>query len=394
MQPIPSASQVGLEYCISPGGLLTELVVHCIMNELLDHCHTISIRLMWQGATVALPGVYWRLQPYCFFDDVSYLESSPRYGIVARYMPGLISTSDHEGLPMVRSVPAPASTIHYPSSDGLPMAESDFQRQYLIYAVEALSAYFQERENVYVSGNLFIYYEEGNPQAVVAPDVFVVIGAPKRDRSSYLLWHEPKAPDFVLEITSRSTRSEDQGAKRGIYAFLGVQEYWQYDPTGDYLVPPLYGCRLVDRNYEPLPVTTLPNGTLNVHSHVLGLDLRLEHGRLRFHDPATGQNLLTRQEAEQARHQAEHAQQQAEHAQQQAEHAQQQAEHARQQAEHAQQQAEHARQLAERRVSQETAARQAAEARIAELEARLQILEEEHRPSPSPPDDPHSSRTK
>ncbi len=276
---------------------------------------------------------------------------------------------------MVRSALAPATTIHYPSSDGLPMAESDFQRQYLIYAVEALGVHFQDRENVYVSGNLFIYYEEGNPQAVVAPDVFVVIGAPKGDRSSYMLWQEPKAPDFVLEITSRSTRSEDQGAKRGIYAFLGVQEYWQYDPTGDYLVPPLYGFRLVDQNYEPIPAPTLPNGTLNVYSHVLGLDLRLEHGRLRFHDPATGQNLLTRQEAEQARQQAEQAHQQAEQAYQ--------------QAEQARQQAEQARQQAEQRVSQEAAARQAAEARIAELEAQLQALEEE-RSSPPPPADTQS----
>ena len=142
---------------------------------------------------------------------------------------------------MVRSISPPFMIIDYPSSDGLPMAESDFQRKYLIYAVEALELYFQDRDDVYVSGNLFIYYEQGNPQAVVAPDVFVVIGAAKRDRPSYRLWQEPKAPDFVLEITSRTTRSEDQGAKRGIYAFLGVQEYWQYDPTSDYLKPPLQG---------------------------------------------------------------------------------------------------------------------------------------------------------
>jgi Uma2 family endonuclease len=185
------------------------------------------------------------------------------------------------------------------------MAESDFQRKPLIYAVQALEVYFQDREDVYVSGNLFIYYEEGNPQAVVAPDVFVVLGAAPHDRPSYMLWREPKAPDFVLEITSRSTRSEDQGAKRGIYAFLGVQEYWQYDPTGDYLVPPLQGLRLEGRNYQPLPATTLPDGTLSLHSRILGLDLRLVYGHLRFYDPASGQPLLTHQEAEQARRAAE-----------------------------------------------------------------------------------------
>jgi Uma2 family endonuclease len=130
------------------------------------------------------------------------------------------------------------------------MAESDFQRHYLIYAVEALGVYFEDREDVYVSGNLFIYYEEGNPQAVVAPDVFVVIGAPKGDRSSNMLWREPKEPDFVLEVPSRSTRSEDQGAKRGIYAFLGVQEYWQYDPDRRLPRPAIAG---VSSGREELP---------------------------------------------------------------------------------------------------------------------------------------------
>src|SRR5215831_8651264 len=105
------------------------------------------------------------------------------------------------------------TTVDYPDTDGLPMAESDFQRKPLTYGVEALDIYFQDRPDVYVSGNLFIYYEEGNPQASIAPDVFVVFGASKRDRASYLLWNEPKAPDFVLEITSRHTRREDQETK-------------------------------------------------------------------------------------------------------------------------------------------------------------------------------------
>ncbi len=70
--------------------------------------------------------------------------------------------------------------VTYPDSDGLPMAESDATRDYLIYGVEALDSYFQENANVYVSGNLFIYYEQGNPKAVVAPDVFVVFGVEKK----------------------------------------------------------------------------------------------------------------------------------------------------------------------------------------------------------------------
>jgi Uma2 family endonuclease len=199
----------------------------------------------------------------------------------------------------------PVDEIDYPYTDGKPVAESDFQLNPLIYAVEALKTYFQARTDVYVAGNMFVYYEEGNSKAVVAPDVFVVIGAPKRDRFSYMLWKEPKGPDFVLEITSRSTRSEDQGAKRGIYAFLEIQEYWQYDPTEDYLMPSLQGFRLVDKNYQPLPTGIAESGELSLHSDVLGLDLRLENNKLRFYDPVTGQKLLTYQEAEQARCAAE-----------------------------------------------------------------------------------------
>jgi Uma2 family endonuclease len=227
----------------------------------------------------------------------------------------------------------PFAEIHYPDSDGLPMAESDFQREYLMYAVEALRIHFRDRDDVYVSGNLFIYYEQGNPKAVVAPDVFVVIGAPHHDRPSYKLWNEPKGPDFVLEITSQSTRGEDQGAKRGIYAYLGVREYWQYDPTGDYLDPPLQALQLIERNYWPL---RSPGGS-SLHSGVLGLDLRLEEGVLRFYDPHTGEKLRSHLETEQARLEAEQA-----------------------------------RLEAETNASREMTLRQAAEARLAELEARLQ----------------------
>ena len=114
------------------------------------------------------------------------------------------------------SAPRPPP-VDYPDSDGQPVAETDFQRIPLWYANDALARYFRDRNDVYVSANMFVYFEEGNPRAVVAPDVFVVLGAPDQKRRSYKVWEEPKAPDFVLEITSHSTRSVDQGPKRRIY---------------------------------------------------------------------------------------------------------------------------------------------------------------------------------
>lgn len=193
----------------------------------------------------------------------------------------------------------------YPYSDGKPMAESDFQLKPLIYAIEALRIYFQSRADVYVAGDMFLYYEQGNPKAVVKPDVFVVFGADKHDRYSYKLWEEPKAPDFILEITSKSTQNEDRGPKRGTYALLGVKEYWLFDPTSDYLTPPLQGYRLVGENYQAMTTEIASGGAIALYSDVLKLELRGRDGVLRFYDPETEQYLLSHAETEQARQQAE-----------------------------------------------------------------------------------------
>lgn len=189
-----------------------------------------------------------------------------------------------------------STEIEYPDSDGKPMAESDRARVYLTYATNVLEIYFQNQQNVYVSGNLFIYYEQGNPRAVVAPDVFVVLGVNKGDRCSYKTWEEGKNPDFVLEITSNSTKKEDQEIKPNIYAALGIREYFQYDPTGDYLNPQLQGLRLVNGSYQTISAITQPNDVFSLSSEVLGLELRLQARELRFYNPATGEVLLTHEE--------------------------------------------------------------------------------------------------
>lgn len=209
--------------------------------------------------------------------------------------------------------------VEYPDSDGQPMTESDATRIYLIYCVEALRLFFRGRSQVYVSGNLFIYYQEGQPNKSVSPDVFVVFGVSNRKRRSYKAWQEAgKLPSFILEITSLSTKKQDEESKPLLYASLGVPEYFQYDPTGDYLKPQLKGKRLVNGSYEPIPPTTLTNGTVVLHSETLGLDLRLLPAdqttvqfpgiatrELRLFDPQTGAKLLSYQEGEQARLEAE-----------------------------------------------------------------------------------------
>ena len=202
------------------------------------------------------------------------------------------------------SVP-PSVPIEYPSSDGKPMAENDAQRAAIMYAIGALDLRFAHRSDVYVSGDLLIYYEKGNPGASVAPDAFVVFGAEHRQRMTYRLWEEPKAPDFALDVASRNTWREDEGPKASLYERLGVREYWQYDPTGEHLGVRLKGRRLVNGAYEPQPVVASLDGTRFLRSDTLGLDLRVRGEEMYFFDPVSGERLLSHAEEHHARTAAE-----------------------------------------------------------------------------------------
>lgn len=192
--------------------------------------------------------------------------------------------------------------VVYPTSDGKPMAETDKHRDLGIYAIEALKAFFARDPDVYVSGNNYVFYEEGDPHARVSPDAYVVFGVPMRQRDSYKAWEEGgRLPDVVFEFTSRKTRAEDTRKKRPLYErVLKVPEYFLFDPTGDYLKPRLQGYRLQGGRYVPLE---LVEGRL--HSERLGLDLVQQGERLRFYDPEGRRWLLTPSEEAWERQNAE-----------------------------------------------------------------------------------------
>src|SRR4051794_13385860 len=178
--------------------------------------------------------------------------------------------------------------IVYPESDGQPMAESDLHRKEMTYLIEALTEHFRRADEVYVAGNLFFYYKKGDPRSVVAPDLFVVKGVAKRDRKVYKLWEEHRSPCFVVEVTSDTTRDEDLSDKLTVYEHLGVEEYFLFDPLGDYLDPRLQGHRLVNGRYRPAPLEK--DGSLV--SRTAGVTFRVEGKHLRLIESASGLPLL------------------------------------------------------------------------------------------------------
>jgi Uma2 family endonuclease len=280
--------------------------------------------------------------------------------------------------------------VFYPDGDGKPMAESRPHVVHIINTREILNYWLRGDELADVDANMLLFYKKGFPKQRVAPDVFVAWGVPKKNRRRYKIWVEKQTPQVVFEITSRKTQDEDLGTKRAIYARIGVEEYYLFDPYGEYLHPPLRGYQLADEEYVLRQTGTLLPPTFDkksagiftsdstpgwrLYSERLKLELwALPTGLedkpyiLRFYDPAAKKWLPEPEQAMAERELFEKEMIEAKaRAQREAQ--------ARQAAE-AQAAAEiQARQAAEAQAAAEARARQAAEAEVAKLKTELEKL--------------------
>ena len=174
------------------------------------------------------------------------------------------------------------------------MAETQIHQEAMIELIHGLRDHFVDDPEVYVAGNMFLYFVEGDPRRNVSPDVMFIRGVPKTVRDTYKTWEEGgKAPDLVVEVSSKSTRREDLRTKLALYRDeLKVREYFLFDPLGEYLKPRFRGFHLIDGDYQSIAVE---DGQMA--SEVLGLDLRAVGETVRLVDPATGRIIPNRLEA-------------------------------------------------------------------------------------------------
>ena len=185
--------------------------------------------------------------------------------------------------------------IDYPTTDGKPMAETPLHMRVMWDLIQMLIAWFSSDSMVYVWGNMFLYYEEGDASKNVSPDVMVIKGVAKdKFRDTFKVWEEGgKTPNAIIEVTSKSTSENDEVDKFHLYQdVLRVEEYFLFDPRAEYLKPPLKGFRLVKGKYQPIKAVA---GRLP--SKVLGLHLERNGQELRLYDPRTGVWLPTPAEA-------------------------------------------------------------------------------------------------
>lgn len=93
-----------------------------------------------------------------------------------------------------------------PYDDGEPM-ETQRHKWQMDLLIDGLSIWLADREDGYVNGNMFVYFSltQVKKQYFKGPDFFAVVGVPKAERKSWVVWEEEKAPDVVIELVSPST---------------------------------------------------------------------------------------------------------------------------------------------------------------------------------------------
>lgn len=186
-----------------------------------------------------------------------------------------------------------------PGDDGEPMENEreDFQ---IHLGLDSLNQYWQDRDDFYTGGNMFVYYSISQAQAVLkelnppernrdivrrpgneyafkelehperpkrafrGPDMFVVLNVDgSYRRQKWVVWEEKgRHPDVIFEFLSPSTRKTDLGLKKRIYErTFKTHEYYCFDylnPTGE---DSLFGWRL-NRRGVYLPIAADSQGRL------------------------------------------------------------------------------------------------------------------------------------
>ena len=241
----------------------------------------------------------------------------------------------------------------YPYEDDEPMAATGYHAEQIVTLADQFFRYFEINAHIFVGIDTFIYYREGDRRKVVAPDIYIVLGARKfPQRRSFYTWSEGTAPSVVFEFLSDATARQDRQEKVPLYLVdIGVQEYfihqpdmerraefrgWRRSPSGDIV------------EIEPDAEGGLFSETLNLYFRWKE-DTVTEVRLLRPYLP-DGTPITTSREDKALKEAAQEE---------------------RQIAEEQRQAAEEQRQAAERRAREEQERRQAAEAELARLRAQL-----------------------
>ncbi|NJL88198.1 MAG: Uma2 family endonuclease [Leptolyngbyaceae cyanobacterium SM1_1_3] len=184
--------------------------------------------------------------------------------------------------------------VNFPCGDRYshePPLETELHLRQILLLIQCLEWLWSDRQNFYAFGNLTIYYspDQKKFEDFRGPDFFVVLGADRQPRKSWVVWEEQgRYPNLIVELLSPSTAEIDRGLKKQIYQdIFRTPDYFWFDPH----TLEFQGFHLVDGSYQALPSTD--QGWL--WSQQLGLYLGICDCRLRLFT-AEGQLVLTPEE--------------------------------------------------------------------------------------------------
>jgi Uma2 family endonuclease len=140
-------------------------------------------------------------------------------------------------------------------------------------AVDSLGEYFRRMgRRVYLSAELPVYYPG---ERWFAPDLLAVVDVDPHSREKWVVEAEKRGLDLVVEITLSGDRKKDLVDNVERYGRIGIPEYFVLD----LIAHRIFGYRLGNTKvYEPI----VPQAG-RWSSQVLGLDLTLENGKIRFY---------------------------------------------------------------------------------------------------------------
>ena len=194
-----------------------------------------------------------------------------------------------------QKAPETQTEIFYPSEDGEPLAETSVHADAIITTVAVLRNYlsekFSERSPV-VLADQFLYYAKGFSRLRVAPDVMVIFDIPQQPYDNYKIWETGQVPSVIFEMTSASTQAHDQAKKRELYESIGVQEYWLFDPKGEWIPEKLRGYRRQANSPKNEEESLVYEAIADGLSQVLGLRLEVEGSLIGFYRQDNGERLL------------------------------------------------------------------------------------------------------
>ncbi len=183
--------------------------------------------------------------------------------------------------------------VYYPEEREDDMGETSIHINLMADFLKILRYFFRNRQDIFLSGNMNLYYEKGNSHRWFAPDLLIAFGVPNVERSSYLLWREGIFPQVIFEIASEKTWRNDLDEKFRFYQNLGAEEYYILDSEFTYLPSPLMAFH---RRDEKLVGKDIAND--RIFSPRLGLEIVWTEHTFRLFNPNTQEYLRTLEEAE------------------------------------------------------------------------------------------------